>query len=246
MKTMTRIGTWLSIGSPVIAELAALSRFDWVLIDLEHGSGVEAAVPEQLRGLSGSKTQGIVRVGAPHADLIARVLDWGADGIMVPHVNSAEEAEAIVRAAHYPPRGRRGYSRTVRVHDYGLRAPDSTAAPLIMAQIETYDAVEASAEIATVDGIDVLFVGPADLQHDLRHRSPPVADDFESCLERVITAAENAGKTAGILVRDTTELPRRSSQGFLHLAVQSDLGILRDAYRQLLEVARSAKSSAVV
>jgi len=75
MKTDTRIGTWLSIGSPVIAELAALSGFDWVLLDLEHGSAPEAALPEQLRALRGSRTQGIVRVGAPHPELIARVLD---------------------------------------------------------------------------------------------------------------------------------------------------------------------------
>jgi 2-keto-3-deoxy-L-rhamnonate aldolase RhmA len=234
MSTKLSIGTWLSIGSPVIAELAALSGFDWVLMDLEHGSGVEATVPEQLRGLRGTKTKGIVRVGTPHTDLIARVLDWGADGIMVPHVNSAEEAEAIVRSAHYPPRGRRGYSRTVRVHDYGLRAPETTPVPLIMAQIETHQAVQASAQIAAVDGIDVLFVGPADLQHDLKHRLPQAVENFESCLAHVVAAAQNAGKSAGMLVREPTDLPKRADQGFLQLAVQSDLSLLRDAYRALL------------
>ncbi len=234
MKVKLTLGTWLSIGSPVIAELAALSGFDWVLLDLEHGCASEAAVPEQLRALCGSHTQGIVRVGAPHADLIARVLDWGADGIMVPHVGSAAEAEAIVRAANYPPRGRRGFSRTVRAHDYGLRVPDSTPAPLIMAQIETFDAVNAAVEIAGVDGIDVLFVGPADLQHDLKHRSLAAGDDFEHCLTRVVTAAHSAGKSAGILVRDPNELPRRTEQGFTHVAVQSDLALLRDAFRTML------------
>jgi hypothetical protein len=93
--TTPSIGTWLSTGSPVIAELAALSGFDWVLLDLEHGNESEASLPNQLRGLRGTRTRGIVRVGAPHADLIARVLDWGAHGIMVPHVNSAAEARRI-------------------------------------------------------------------------------------------------------------------------------------------------------
>ena len=94
MKHEASIGTWLSVGSPVIAEVAALCGFDWVLLDLEHGSAPEAAIPDQLRALRGSQTKGIVRVGAPHPDLIARVLDWGADGVMVPHVNSVAEAAA--------------------------------------------------------------------------------------------------------------------------------------------------------
>lgn len=238
MKSETSIGTWLSIGSPVVAEMAALSGFDWVLLDLEHGSASEAAIPDQLRALRGSRTKGIVRVGAPHADLIARVLDWGADGIMVPHVNSVTEAEAVVRAAHYPPRGGRGFSRTVRAHDYGLRSPESTPAPVLMAQIETLDAVVASAGIAGVDGIDVLFVGPADLQHDLRHASKTESVEFEECLHRVVAAARTAGKSAGTLVRDLSELPRRLEQGFTQLAVQSDMSLLRDSFGMILRIAK--------
>ncbi len=238
MKPKSSIGIWLSIGSPVIAELAALSGFDWVLLDLEHGCAAEAGLPEQLRALRGSGTKGIVRVGAPHADLVARILDWGADGIMVPHVNSVAEAEAVVRAAYYPPRGRRGLSRTVRTHDYGLRTPDSTPAPLLMAQIETLDAVDASVGIAGVEGIDVLFVGPADLKHDLKHRPLQAAIEFEECLNRVVAAARGAGKAAGILVRDPSELPQRVSQGLVHLAVQSDLALLRDAFQAMIQTTR--------
>jgi 2-keto-3-deoxy-L-rhamnonate aldolase RhmA len=239
MNNKASLGTWLSVGSPVIAELAALSGFDWVLLDLEHGSAAEAALPEQLRALRGTRTKGVVRVGASHPDLIARVLDWGADGIMVPHVNTVAEAEALVRAAHYPPRGKRGVSRTVRAHDYGLRSPESTPAPLLLAQIETLDAVHAADAIAGVAGIDVLFVGPADLQHDLRHRPATAAADFEDCLARVVAAARAAGKRAGTLVRDGSELPRRLEQGFTQVAVQSDLALLRDAFSAILQNARA-------
>jgi 2-dehydro-3-deoxyglucarate aldolase/4-hydroxy-2-oxoheptanedioate aldolase len=239
MKHEASIGTWLSVGSPIIAEVAALCGFDWVLLDLEHGSAPEAAIPDQLRALRGSQTKGIVRVGAPHPDLIARVLDWGADGVMVPHVNSVEEAEAVVRAAHYPPRGRRGFSRTVRAHDYGLRSPEVTPAPLLLAQIETLDAVHAADAIAGVAGVDVLFVGPTDLQHDLRHRPATDTADFEDCLARVVAAARSAGKGAGTLVRDISELPRRLDQGFTQLAVQSDLALLRDAFSAILRTARA-------
>ncbi len=234
-QNLLQLGTWLSIGSPVIAELAGLCGFDWLLLDLEHGCGSEAALPEQLRALRGSATRGVVRVGAPHPDLIARVLDWGARGLMVPHVNSAAEAETIVRAAHYPPRGKRGFSRTVRAHDYGMRPPETTPAPLLLVQIETREAVMQAAEIARVDGVDVLFVGPADLQHDLKQRAPLPGEDYEACLCRVVEAARTAGKAAGILVRDSAELQPRLNQGFTHVAVQSDLSVLRDAYQKLLQ-----------
>jgi 2-keto-3-deoxy-L-rhamnonate aldolase RhmA len=228
----TQIGTFLSLGSPAIAELAALSGFDWALIDLEHGSGTEAGVPDQLRGLRGSRTKGIVRVGAPHADLIARILDWGACGIMVPHVNSADEAERIVQAAHYAPRGNRGYSRSVRAHDFGLRPPEETPTPILMAQIENIEGVIHAGEIADVDGIDVLFVGPADLQFDLKNRSTEAPGDFDHCLAIVAAAAKGAGKTAGILIRDPSDLARHIELGFTYIAVDSDISILRKSWQQ--------------
>ncbi len=228
------IGTFLSIGSPTIAELAALSGFDWVLIDLEHGSASEAAVPDQLRALRGSKTRGIVRVGSPHADLIARVLDWGAHGIMIPHVGSAAAAEAIVQAAHYAPRGGRGYSRSVRAHEFGLRPAEETPAPIIMAQIESIEGVNHAAEIALVAGIDVLFVGPADLQHDLTHRAAAAPGDFAACLNLIVSAAKDAGKETGILARDLADVPHYVDQGFTQIAIDSDLAILRKNWQQTL------------
>jgi len=233
-----QLGTFLSIGSPAIAELAAESGFNWVLIDLEHGCESDGSLPHQLRALRGSRTKAIVRVGAPHAELISRVLDWGADGIMVPHVNSAAEAEAIVQAAHYAPRGHRGFSRTVRAYGYGLRPPgDKMPMPLLMAQIESVVGVTHAAEIARVEGVDVLFVGPADLQFDLQHQ--PAADwDYAACLRSVVTATQTAGKAAGILVRELTDLHSHVDLGFTHVAVDSDLSILRNAYRQVLSAAK--------
>ena len=238
MTTQLTLGTWLSIGSPVIAELAAVCGLDWVLLDLEHGCGSEADVPEQLRAVRGGPTRAIVRVPVDRPDLVARMLDQGADGVMVPHVDRVAQAEQFVRAASYPPRGQRGVSRTVRAHDYGLRPLDGRPAPLLIAQIETLDAVHEAAGIAQVDGIDVLFVGPADLQHDLAVRQPTAAAGFEDCLDRVVAAARTAGKAAGILVREPGDLPRRMEQGFTFVAVQSDVAILRDAFRSLAALDR--------
>lgn len=236
-KPPLRIGTWLSVGSPVIAELTAECGFDWTLLDLEHGCESEAALPGQLRALRGSKTKAIVRVGAPHADLIARILDWGADGIMVPHVNSAEDAAAIVQAAHYPPRGTRGFSRTVRAYAYGLRPPQKNPRPpLLIAQIETLEAVNRAEEIAAVPGINVLFVGPADLNFDLRTRRSKVP--YDECLHRVATAATAQRKASGILVRDLSDLPGLKRLGFTTIAISSDLSLLREGFLKILGTAR--------
>jgi 2-keto-3-deoxy-L-rhamnonate aldolase RhmA len=233
-----KIGTWMSIHSPVIAELAAQCGFDWLLFDLEHGCGTEASILPQLQAIRGTAAQAIVRVGEPHRDLISRVLDWGAHGIMVPHVNSAAEAESVVRASRYSPVGTRGFSRTVRANDYGLRPIESVPSPLIVAQIETLESVNRAAGIAGVDGVDVLFVGPSDLRHDIAEKRvvnvSKHGEQYEECLLRVLDAARHAGKQAGILIRDVAELEKHREMGFTYIAVDSDIAILRKSYLQVL------------
>lgn len=235
------IGTWLSIGSPVIAELAAASGFDWLLFDLEHGAHSDAVLLGNLQAIKGTPALPIVRVGAPHPDLILRALDWGSAGIMVPHVESAAEAAGCLQAIHYPPRGRRGISRSARVYEYGLRpmpAPPDLPSPVLFAQIETLQGVQQVDEIAAVDGVDVLFVGPADLAFDLSVRRNGHTPAYEDCLARVAAAARAHGKQAGILVRTMSDIPALRDRGFTHFAVESDLGIIRNRYTQLLEGTR--------
>lgn len=236
MNSTPSLGTWLSIGSPVVAELAALSGFDWVLFDLEHGCAPESTLCDQLRAIRGSSTQGVVRVAAPAPDQIARVLDWGADGIMVPRVECAAAAESIVRFARHAPLGRRGFSRTVRATDYGLK--DHPGKPLVFVQIESLAGVGDAADIAAVEGVDVLFVGPADLRHDLEHNPFGESPEYEDCLDAVLAAARAAGKEAGILVRDPAGVASHAARGFTRIAVDSDLSILRKAYRTLLSAKR--------
>lgn len=233
-----RIGTFLSLGSPALAELAAECGFDWVLIDLEHGCEPEAALPNQLRALRGSATRAIVRVGAPHPDLIGRVLDWGADGIMVPHVNTAAEAEHCARAATYPPAGLRGVSRTVRAHGYGLRPPaEEMPRPIILAQIETLEAVGNAEAIAAVEGISALFIGPADLSFDLNARQAVLS--YDDCLVRVTNAAKAHGKGCGILVRHLDDPEKLRALGLEWVAMDSDLSLAREGFRRNLAAARA-------
>jgi len=226
------LGTWLSLGSPVIAELAGLCGFDWLLIDLEHGAVGESALFASLQALRGSRSAVIVRVGAPHPDLIQRALDWGADGIMVPHVDTVEQAHAAVRAARFTPHGTRGFSRSVRALDYGMAQEPPSAAPLVLAQIESVAAVSHADDLAAVEGIDVLFVGPADLSFELKATGAPLA--YTECLRRVAEAARAAGKQAGILNRNAQDAAALHAQGYTVQAIDSDLAILRQRYRDLV------------
>lgn len=231
------LGTWLSLGAPVIAELAAECGFHWLLIDLEHGCTTDATVLPQLQAVRGTGAAVIVRVGAPHPDLIARVLDWGAHGLMVPHISSPEEAEACVQAMQYPPRGRRGVARTTRAGGYGLRPPGppgSNPVPLFMAQIENIEGVARAHEIAAVDGVDTLFVGPADLHFDLQARPDLARHTYQECVQAVADAASTAGKASGILLREPAAIATHHALGFTHIAIDSDLGLLRAGYQRLV------------
>jgi 2-keto-3-deoxy-L-rhamnonate aldolase RhmA len=221
-------GTWLSSGSETVAELAAQCGLDWLLLDMEHGCLTEAGLLANLRAISGHKVAAIVRVPTHEAGLIGRALDLGADGIMAPHVESAEQARALVQAMSYPPEGKRGYSRSVRAYSYGLTDPGMRGRPLLFVQIESAEGIRNVEEIAGVAGVDVLFVGPADLKLSLSIE--PSAPGFDGALDAVIQAAKTHGIHAGILIRNRDETAPLVSRGFLKIAVDSDLSILRTGF----------------
>jgi len=229
-----KLGTWLQTGSSVIAELADLSGFDWLLIDLEHGCGTEAMVLPQIQVIRHAAA--IVRVGAPHPEQIARALDWGAAGIMVPMVSTAEKAEACVRAMRYPPLGDRGLAGMVRAFDFGLHAEKRT--PVFHAQIETIEAVENARAIAAVDGVDVLFIGPMDLKLNLESRPGRTSLTFTDCLREVAAATKTAGKACGLLCRQTDDFAELQALGFTHLAIETDITLLRESYRNVVQPLR--------
>lgn len=236
-----QLGTFLSLGSPLVTELAAECGFQWLLLDLEHGASTDATLLPQLMATKGATTKAIVRFGTPHADQVLRALDWGAHGIMIPRVSSVAEAENCVKAASYAPRGHRGFSRSARTYGLGLRPPTSAGSipqPLIMAQIENIEGVAHAGEIAAVDGVDVLFVGPADLQFDLAARPELANLTYEECLVSVASAAQSAGKACGILLRDATEIPKFRDLGYTYLALDSDVALLRKGFLALANAAR--------
>jgi 2-dehydro-3-deoxyglucarate aldolase/4-hydroxy-2-oxoheptanedioate aldolase len=229
------LGTFISSGSSTVAELASLCGLDWLMLDMEHGALTEAGLLDCLRATAGRDVVSVVRVPTHEAGLISRVLDRGAHALMAPHVESAEQAESLVRAMCYAPTGDRGYSRTVRAYGYGLVVPESVERPLLFAQIESVAGVEHVEAIAKVPGVDVLFVGPADLKLSLAaHKS---AITYEDALARVLAATKSAGIHTGILARDRADVPKLLAMGFSKVAVDSDLALLRAGFASIKTLA---------
>jgi 2-dehydro-3-deoxyglucarate aldolase/4-hydroxy-2-oxoheptanedioate aldolase len=143
-----------------------------------------------------------------------------------------------VDAAYYPPQGHRGVSRTVRAYGYGTRLPDGAMPkPIILAQIETAEAVEMADQIAAVEGIDALFIGPADLSFDLKAQQSPRS--YDDCVNSIVKAANDHGKGCGILVRHADDKEKLKALGFTWIAMDSDLSLVREGFKRNLATARA-------
>ena len=169
------LGCWTVLGSPPVIELLALCGFDYLLLDQEHGFGEPSALLQSLQAMAATPAcTSIVRVPSNDPNYLKRVLDAGVESVMVPNIQTAEDAREVVAACRYPPAGRRGSALgSARASDYGIRAADYRDAAadelLIICQIESVRAVENIDAIAAVDGVDVLFIGPYDLSGTLGH-----------------------------------------------------------------------------
>lgn len=223
-------GSWVSLASPAAAEMVAGLDFDFVVVDTEHAPLSEETVGNLVRAVNAAGDADVV-VRVPDNDPVPvkRVLDLGVDGIMAPQVNSVGDAEALVEAVRYPPEGIRGVAGS-RASDYGRTlgeyfggANDRVA---ILPQIETEEAVERAEDIASVDGVDALFVGPADLSADVGcfgdYEDPAYAD----VIRRTVAAAEDAGVPLGTLATADEEIPFWLDRGVDFLVVGTDIGYL--------------------
>jgi 4-hydroxy-2-oxoheptanedioate aldolase len=241
-------GTWLNLGSSVTAEIAGRAGFDWLLIDLEHGSGDEAHLLGQLQAISATEAVGIVRIAWNEAPRVKRTLDLGPSGIMIPYVNTAEEARRAVAAMRYPPEGVRGAARFTRAagfsQEFDRYFAEANANLLTILQIETPQAVEQVEEIAAVEGVDVLFVGPLDLSVGLGIPQQYDHPEFRAALRRVSDAAQRAGKAAGILLASADQIAPTVADGFTFLAVGSDGGMVAAGMKSLRSAFRTEQERA--
>ncbi len=189
------LGTWVKIPAPVSVELLALAGFDFVVIDMEHAPlGVEV-VHELIGAALGRGVPALVRVPDIGRSTISRVLDSGAAGVLVPHVEGVPDAQAVISAARFPPCGSRGFGPTVRAGDWGAdvgRYRASGEDVVVVPQLESRAAIDAASDIAALDGLGALFVGPADLAvaTGLDQSSP----EFDA----LVSAAESAAKAHGV------------------------------------------------
>ncbi|MDR7470090.1 MAG: aldolase/citrate lyase family protein [Armatimonadota bacterium] len=226
------VGLWVSFPSPAVVELLATIGPDWLLVDTEHGPTGWERLEDLLRAMKGTEVVPLVRVAANDVALIKQALDRGAYGVIVPLVNTAQEARAAVAAARYPPEGIRGVAGT-RVSRYGMDLPEYFARwnseVLVVCQVETAQALEHVEEIAAVPGVDVLFIGPNDLSANLgcfRQFDHPA---FLAAVDRILAAARRCGIAAGYMAGSPEEVLRRIDQGILFIAAGSDARLLAGA-----------------
>ena len=226
------LGCWLSMASPIAAEVVGLAGYDCVMIDHEHGPGSLLDAVGIMQAVAASGASPLMRVPWNDPVYIKRALDAGVEGLMVPSVGSAEEARAAVAACRYPPHGVRGSAYgSVRASDYGLSGPryrDTAAGNLLLVcQIETVAGVEAVPEIARVPGIDVLFLGPYDLSGSLgrlgRFDDPEVA----ALIGRAERAILDSGLCYGSLPSPLRTAQELLAAGCRFLLAGSDIGFVR-------------------
>ena len=232
-------GMWSSAGSAITAEICAGSGIDIVLIDGEHSPVGLESILAQLQAMAAYPVIPVVRAPIGEPVVLKQLLDLGAQNVLVPMVDSAEHAEAMVRAVRYPPRGIRGVgsalarsSRWDRIDDYTGRAAELVS---LTVQIETVDGLAAAAEIAAVDGVDALLVGPADLAASMGLLGQQGHPDVIAAVEQVIRAGAAAGTPVGVNAFDPATADRYVAAGAAFVLVGSDVTLLARASEALAD-----------
>jgi 4-hydroxy-2-oxoheptanedioate aldolase len=225
-----QIGLWQALANPLTAEICAGAGFDWLLFDGEHGPNDVPGLLAQLQAVAPFPTHAVGRPPLGEVRLIKQYLDIGFQTLLIPLVESAEQAALLVRACRYPPDGIRGVGSGVarasaynRIGDYLAQADDEIC---LLVQIETRAGLDALDAIAATDGVDGVFIGPADLAAALGHRGRPGAAPVQAAIADAVARIGAAGKPAGILSADETQARRYLDLGFRFVAVGTDVGLL--------------------
>jgi 4-hydroxy-2-oxoheptanedioate aldolase len=225
-----QIGLWLGLADAYCAELAANAGFDWLLIDGEHAPNDLCGMLGQLQAIAPYPSHPIIRPVIGDTALIKQVLDIGVQTLLVPMVESAEQARELVRAIHYPPHGIRGVgsalaraSRWNSIPGYLDKADEQMC---LLVQIENREGLANLDAIASVEGVDGVFIGPADLSASMGHRGNPGHPEVQVVIEDAIARIQNAGKAAGILSADQKLAKRYIELGAAFVAVGVDTTML--------------------
>lgn len=232
------IGCWSSLSNAITTEALGVAGFDWILLDGEHSPNDVSTFIPQLMALKDSVSAPVVRPTCNDAVEIKRLLDAGFYNFLIPFVESADEARRAVAATRYPPQGIRGVSVSQRSNRYGT-IPDYFKSVnehiCVMVQIESLAAAAAAREIAALDGVDCLFVGPSDLAAGMGHIGNAGHPDVQAVIAAVFADAKACGKPAGILAPVEADARRYLAMGATFVGVGSDLGAFRSATQALCD-----------
>lgn len=231
-----QLGLWLALGSTTATEILADAGYDYLVIDGEHAPLDIDLIRAQLVAGAAGDTPMIVRPPVNEPWIIKQICDAGAQTLIVPMVDTPEQAEAAVAAAHYPPRGIRGAAGGVRAARYG-RIPDylrkANAEICVIPQIETVEAVRNIPAIAAVEGVDALFIGPSDLSASAGHLGRPTCPEMEEIIRQALSDIRAAGRPAAILSYNPDTARRYLDWGADMVAVGSDGALLMRAAAEL-------------
>ncbi|GJD52905.1 4-hydroxy-2-oxo-heptane-1,7-dioate aldolase [Methylobacterium crusticola] len=231
-----QIGLWCSLASPISTEIVAGSGFDWLLVDMEHSANDLRDVYHQLQAVAESGVPAMVRVPGDEPVTIKRILDTGAQSLMIPNIDDAAQASRAVAATRYAPRGVRGFSQAPRAARFG-RIPDyharCEAEIFVAVQIESRRALDNLEEIAAVEGVDGIFIGPGDLSTSLGYLGQQNHPDVVALIEATIGRIAAAGRLPGILTANEDLAHRYIAAGSRFTAVGSDSGLLARASEAL-------------
>lgn len=234
----TQIGLWVALTSPYTAEICGGAGYDWLLLDAEHAPNDIQTLTAQLQALAKYPVHAIVRPPIGEAWIIKQILDIGAQTILVPMVETKEQAEALVRAVRYPPHGMRGVGAALarasdfnRIPDYLQTANDEVC---LLVQIESRAGLANLDAIASTDGVDGVFVGPADLAADMGFLGRPGAPEVQAAVEDALKRIRGHGKAAGILTADQALARRYVEIGARFVAIGSDVGLFVNTTSKLV------------
>lgn len=231
----TQFGCWIGIPDTFVGEMIGHAGYDWVLVDGEHGPNDRRSIFAQLQTLAGTDTHPVVRLPNADASLIKQTLDAGAQSLLIPMVESADQARDLVRAVTYPPKGIRGVaypitraSRFSMMDEYGETADDQIC---LIVQVENRAGLAALDDILQVDGVDGVFIGPADLAADMGYLTDPGNPKVYDTIMEALGRISASGKAAGIISMDDTFIQASLDAGARFVAVCADVVVLGEGVR---------------
>lgn len=246
-KRRRQIGLWLALANPLSAELVARSGFDWLVIDLEHAPNDLRSAVAQMQAMASYPVEPVIRPPIGETWMLKQLLDAGARSFLIPMVETAEQVRALVAAVRYPPHGVRGVGAALArasgfggIGDYLKTANDQICLTL---QIESTRGLAAIEEIAAIEGVDGIFVGPADLAADLGHLGQPGHPAVRAAVCDALHRIRGAGRPSGVLTSDQALLALYAEAGADFIAIGSDVGFLRERAVEALQSAQKLPHS---